>query len=403
MLLYAELNRIKIMPLKNISLLFLCQTAFWTITIVGVTLASLIGLQLAPKESLATLPIAVLTLGNIVTTLPLSIIMQRYSRKLGFSLGAVFCIAGGFIACYSIVIQHFWLFCIANILLGIAQGSAMYYRLAATDGVAPQQHGKAIAWVMAGGILAAIIAPSISLWSKDLLLPTLFAGAYAVVAGIGFILLALCLALSNTPNTTNSTATKTNGGRPIATIIRQPIFITAMLNIACGHGVMILIMVSTPLAIMACGYSISDSAHVIQWHVLGMFIPSFFSGKLIDRFGSENIGLLGVGVLLTANIIALSGISLPHFYISLALLGVGWNFIYTSGSTLLTQSHKSEERGKTQGVSELIASIVAAIAAFSSGLLLNTLGWDAINWIVIPLLLLTAIATWRHKKTRQTV
>lgn len=383
------------MPTKNISLLFLCQTAFWTITIVGVTLASLIGLQLAPKESLATVPIAVLTIGNIVTTLPLSIIMQRYSRKLGFSLGAVFCIIGGFVACFSMVIQSFWLFCIANILLGIAQGSAMYYRLAATDGIAPQQHGKAIAWVMAGGILAALIAPSISLWSKDLLLPTLFAGAYLVVAGIGFILLALCLGLSN-----NQTASTTNkaSGREITSIVRQPIFITAMLNIACGHGVMILIMVSTPLAIMACGYTISDSAHVIQWHVLGMFIPSFFSGKLIDHFGAENIGLLGVGVLLTANLIALSGISLPHFYISLALLGVGWNFIYTGGSTLLTQSHRAEERGKTQGVAELIASIVAAIAAFSSGVLLNTLGWNATNWITIPLLILTAVVTWRHKK-----
>jgi len=162
----------------------------------------------------------------------------------------------------------------------------MYYRLAATDGVAPKKHGKAIAWVMSGGIVAALIAPSISLWAKDLLLPTLFAGAYLIVAILGIIILALCLNLSMTNTSTPLDSTK---GRTTSEIIRQPIFITSMLNTGCGHGVMILIMVSTPLAIKACGFTVSDSAYVIQWHVLGMFIPSFFSGKLIDRFGAENI------------------------------------------------------------------------------------------------------------------
>ena len=382
------------MPTRNITLLFLCQTSFWTMSIIGITLASLVGLQLAPKASLATLPIALLTVGNIATTLPLSIIMQRYGRKLGFSLGAIASIIGGLIACYGMIIQSFWLFCFANVLLGIAQGSAMYYRLAATDGVEPANHGKAIAWVMSGGIVAAIIAPSISLWAKDLLFPTLFAGAYAVATVISVFILFLSLNLHITAQTSK---TKSKGGRKTRDIIRQPIFITAMLNTACGHGVMIFIMVSTPLAIKACGFDVSDAAHVIQWHVLGMFVPSFFSGKLIDRFGAENIALIGTGILFVASGIAISGITLPHFYSSLLLLGVGWNFMYSAGSTLLTKSHTPEERGKTQGTAEFITSIVAAIAAFGSGVVLTIYGWNIINTLAVVPLLFTALVTWQHK------
>ena len=365
-------------------------------TIIGVTLSSLIGLQLAPQASLATVPITLLTIGNILTTLPLSMIMQRYGRKLGFSLGAIASVIGGSIACYGMIIQSFWLFCFANMLLGIAQGSAMYYRLAATDGVDPANQGKAIAWVMAGGIAAAIIAPSLSLWAKDLLLPTLFAGAYAVVAVLGVMTLLLCLNLKPTKNTTHDK--NTASGRDTKIIIRQPIFITAIINVACSHGVMILIMVSTPLAINACGFSVDDSAHVIQWHVLGMFIPSFFSGRLVDRFGADTIALAGMAVLVIAIAIALSGITLPHFYGSLLLLGIGWNFMYTAGSALLTQSHNANERGKTQGIAELIISVVAAIAALGSGILLNIAGWSVVNLIAIPLLLITAVVTWRYKQ-----
>ncbi len=376
----------------TLRILFLCQILYWSTVIVGVAVASLVGTQLTPNPALATLPLAVLTIGNILTTLPLSLIMQRFGRRIGFSLGAIASLLGGVISCWAIYEMSFWLFCFGNMLLGIAQASALYYRLAATDSVTPEQRGRAIALVMSGGIIAALIAPSLAIWSKDILLPQLFAGSYALIGVLGVITLLLCSLLPN--NTTTQSATKSKG-RAIGVIIKQPIFIMAISNTAISHAVMVLIMISTPLAMLACNYQVNDATHVIQWHVLGMFIPSFFSGKLVDRFGTSAISLSGMLVLTASIIISISGTALPNFYIGLFLLGVGWNLMYTAGSTMITSSHTPEEKGRVQGVAELIISCLAALAAFGSGALLYAFGWTEVNLGSLPLLFTAAgITIW---------
>ena len=385
----------------QIIILFLCQALFWCSVIVGVALSSLVGAQIAPSIALATLPLATLTLGNIVSTYPLSQLMQRYGRKIGFMMGAAASILGGYIACYAIHTQNFWLFCFANALLGIAQASALYYRLAATDSVDAQSRGKAISWVMSGGILAALVAPSLAVWSKDIMLPHVFAGSYALVGVIGFLTLVLCFRLKNQTNTAND---NTAAGRPLIEIIKQPTFIVAISNAGISHGVMVLIMVATPLAMMSCGYGVSDSAHVIQWHVLGMFLPSFFSGKLVDKLGAPITSFMGISLLIVSSIIATADIQLINFYVALFLLGTGWNLMYTAGTSLIAASHTASERGKVQGAAELIISILAALAAFGSGALLHQFNWTVVNIGSLPLLITAAaITTWYLKNKRKAI
>ena len=384
---------------KKLLILFLCQGLYWSTVIVGVALSSVVGAQLAPSPSLATLPLALLVLGNLAATLPLSLTMQRFGRRVGFALGALACIISGAIAAYGIYQQHFWLFCLSNMGLGLTQASALYYRLAATDDLAPQQQGRAIAWVMAGGIVAAIIAPSLAIWSKDLLLPHLFVGSYALVSVLGLLSLLLCLLLPNPGAQTRSKPL--GGGRKMSTIIRQPVFVAAISNTAIGNGIMILIMVSTPLAMLACHHSINSATQVIQWHILGMFIPAFFTGQCIDRYGASAIALWGAGVLAISVIISLLGTQLLHFYSGLFLLGIGWNFIYTAGSTMMTQSHQPVERGRVQGSAELIIGLLAALGAFSSGPLLHHFGWQHVNWGSLPLLAMAVgVNLWYHYKIK---
>lgn len=379
---------------KSLSILFICQIIYWCIVIIGISLASIVGSQLASSAILATLPLAILTIGNILSTLPLSLIMQRFSRRLGFSLGSAASLIGGIICCYGIAAQSFWLFCLGNATLGIAQASALYYRLAATDSVSPEKQGRAIALVMSGGIVAALIAPTLANWSQTLFLPQLFLGSYLVVTILSLVSLILCLQLP----VLSIKQTLKDKGRAIKQIIKQPIFIVAITNTAIGHAIMVLIMIATPLAMLSCGHSVGDAAYVIQWHVLGMFIPSFFSGKLIDRFGASTISLLGACVLAISILISLSGIELINFYSGLFLLGLGWNFMYTSGSTLIARSHQAEERGKTQGAAELIIACLASLAAFSSGVLLHQFGWSDVNIGSIPLLIIAVVVTLWFRK-----
>ena len=359
-------------------------------------MASIIGSQLAINPAYATVPLAILATGNILTTFPLSLIMQSCGRRFGFGLGAIAMITGGLVCCYGIYARDFWFFCAGNMFLGIGQASAFYYRLAATDHVPSSKRGQAVAWVMSGGIVAAIFAPTLAVWSKDFFPSHLFTGSYGLVVCLGILTLLLCLFLPALP----VSITTTQRRRPTRVIVRQPVFIAAVSNTGIGHGIMVLIMVSTPLAMLACNYTVSNASHVIQWHVLGMFIPAFFSGRLIDRFGATTIGLWGTAILAISVIISLNGTGLPNFYSSLILLGIGWNFMYTAGSTLTSQSHQAGEKGFVQGMAELIVSCLAALTAFGSGALLHTFGWSQVNLGSIPLLLLAALVTLWFKRNQ---
>ena len=385
---------------SRLVILFLCQMLYWSTVIVGISLASILGLHLSPKSIFASLPLALLTVGNILGTLPISLVMQTFGRRVGFIIGAVCGVIGGAIAAYGIYDMSFILFCIGNIFLGFFQASALYYRMAATDAVPAKNSGVAISWVMLGGILAAIFAPSLAVWSKDLLLPHIFLGSYLLVSFLGLMTFLLCLFMSFPVVPTPG---KKIGKRSIFLIFKRPIFIVAVSNTAISQAVMMFIMISTPLAMLACGHSINDSAYVIQWHVLGMFIPSFFSGKLIDRFGSVTICHSGAFLLALSGVISISGISLLHFYSSLFVLGIGWNFMYTAGSIMIRSSHSDEEKGPVQGVAELIVSCLTAVAAFSSGALLEFAGWEKVNWGILPLLMTSVVITLCFKKSLEKI
>ncbi len=373
---------------RNVLLLAACQALFWGALMIGITMSGLVGQILAEHKALATLPAGILALTTIFVTRPASIFMQRFGRRAGFTLGALAGLAGGLVCAGGIFIGDFIVFCLGNAILGAYQAIGQYYRLAATDAVAPERRGRAVSSVMAGGIVAALLAPELSLWSKDLFAPVLFAGSFLAVAALSLAATALIAGLAEQKPV--GAAETGEGGRPLGEIVRQPIFIVAIANAGIAHGVMILMMLATPLAMVACSYPVADAARVIQWHVLGMFLPSFFSGRLIDRFGAANMGIAGAAILGASAAVAASGIAFLNFGIALALLGVGWNFMYVAGTTLITAAHRPEERGRVQGAAEMSIAGIAAAASFASAGLLNGLGWSAVNIGAAPMLIAAA-------------
>jgi len=366
-----------------IALLFTAQALYWCCAMIGITLTALIGLQLAPSNALATLPLAMLVVGNLLSVQPLSLFMQRHGRRSGLLVGAACGIAGGVISALAVSLESFLLFCLGALPIGAYQASAMYYRFAAQDAVDEQHRGRATAYVLGGGVCAALFAPAMAIWARNAL-PVPFTGAYvliAALAGLGLLLLC-CLPAGGSATPANT------GFQSARELLSRPIVRTAIMTTAIGHGLMILVMNATPLAMSFCGLSLETSAEVIRWHMLGMFLPAFVAGPLVDRLGSTRMALLGCLTLAGSAGVALSGLSQEFFLISSFLLGLGWNLLMVAGSTLLAQGHSANERGQAQGMMELGNGLVAACASFASGALISNLGWSALNLAMLPLLAL---------------
>lgn len=374
--------------LTNVSVLrlFLGQALYWSCNLIGITLTSLVGLQLAPLNILATLPLALLVLGNLLAVQPLSLFMQRRGRRLGLVLGAGCGIVGGLLAALGVWLGDFSLFCLGALPLGAYQASAMYYRFAALEAVDSAQHGRASAYVIGGGVLAALIAPSLLLWSQNALSAP-FVGAYLMMAALaaGGLLLMAQLREGSAP------VPSKGGWAAVRELLGRPQIRAAIATTAVGHGLMIMIMTATPLAMQFCGLSVADSSQVIQWHMLGMFLPAFVAGHLVDKLGSAKVAVLGSLVLLVSAGIALSGLGKGHFLLSSFLLGLGWNLMLIAGTTLLASGHNLGERGNAQGLMELSNGSVAAGASFASGALISTLGWGAVNIGILPLVALVLL------------
>lgn len=366
--------------------LFLGQALYWSCNLIGITLTSLVGLQLAPLNILATLPLALLVLGNLLAVQPLSLFMQRRGRRRGLVLGAGCGIVGGLLAALGVWLGDFSLFCLAALPLGAYQASAMYYRFAALEAVDGAQHGRASAYVIGGGVLAALIAPSLLLWSQNAL-STPFAGAYLMMAALaaGGMLLMAQLREGAAP------VPSKGGWAAVRELLGRPQIRAAIATTAVGHGLMIMIMTATPLAMQFCGLSVADGSQVIQWHMLGMFLPAFVAGQLVDKLGSAKVAVLGSLVLLVSAGIALGGLGKGHFLLSSFLLGVGWNLMLIAGTTLLASGHSPAERGNAQGLMELSNGSVAAGASFASGALIGTVGWSAVNIGIVPLVVLVLL------------
>ncbi|MCO6057367.1 MFS transporter [Pseudomonas sp. MOB-449] len=363
----------------TIRVLFAGQALYWSCAMIGITLTSLVGLQLAPLNTLATLPLALLVVGNLLAVQPLSLFMQRNGRRPGLMLGAGCGVLGGLLSALAVWLGDFMLFCLGALPIGAYQASAMYYRFAALEAVDDTHKGRATAYVVGGGVCAALIAPSLSLWSRNAL-EAPFVGAYLLIATLALLGLLL---ISRLPENEAHRLAQ-SGWSETRALLARPMVRAALATTAIGHGLMMLVMNATPLAMNFCGLPLESSAEVIRWHMLGMFLPAFIAGPLVDRLGGRRIALLGALALLSSTLIALAGLQPSHFLASSFLLGIGWNLMLIAGTTLLGESHSPEERGRAQGLMELGNSLVAACASLASGALISGIGWDAVNIGMLP-------------------
>jgi MFS family permease len=388
---------------KNVALLSACQALLLTNNSILIATNALAGFMLASDKALATLPVTAFIVGAALTTMPASLLMRRLGRRAGFTLGAVFGMVGALICAYGAFSHDFWVLCAGALVLGIYNATGQYYRFAAADSASADFKSKAISLVLAGGIAGGILGPETSKLTKDLIAQATFAGSYLSLGVFCLVAIGLLSFIDIPPLTV---AERKASGRPLAAIARQPAFIVAVLSAVVGYGVMNLLMTATPLAMDACQHPFSDAAFVIQWHVIAMFAPSFFTGTLIKRYGVINIMLAGVVLNLGCVGFALAGLEVVHFWAALVLLGIGWNFMFIGATTLLTECHTPAERAKAQGANDLAIFVTMAATSVSSGLLFTLQGWNLMNALALPFLLLAGVAmAWlavlgRHRGTR---
>jgi MFS family permease len=380
---------------KNVALLSALQALMLINNATALTLGPLVGYELADDKSLATLPITGWVVGGTLTTFSASLLMKRIGRRAGFACGVGAGVLGAAAACVALFLGSFWLFVAGSTVYGVYNAFGAYYRFAAVDATGPDGASRAIGYVLAGGLAGGVVGPMLSRVTIDLL-PTPYLGAY--LALIGFQILALVpIALLRLPVPIESR----EPGRPLAAIVAQPVFVVAALCAALGYGVMNFLMTATPLAMGACGHDFGDTALVISSHVAGMFAPSFFTGHLVKRFGAPRIVLAGVLLNLGCIAVGLAGLSVPHFWWSLLLLGVGWNFVYIGSTALLGEAHGPAEKAKTQGANDLAIFAMMALSSFGSGRLLARRGWWSLNYASIPLVLAMGAAVlwllWRRR------
>ena len=373
---------------RNVLLLASAQALFQTVSVMVMTLSGLVGLELATDKRLATLPIALMMVAAAATMIPASMLMQRWGRKAGFALGTALGCAAGLGAAGAIALQSFALFVLANMLVGAYQGFAQYYRFAAADVASTAFKSRAISWVIAGGVFAALAGPNTARWTQNLG-PVPFAASFVALFAISLVALLVVTRVQIPPM---AAGIAQGSARPLRAIMRQPVFLTALIGSSVGYGVMIMVMTATPLAMQICGQPLGASATVIQWHVLGMFVPSFFTGDLIRRYGVLKIMATGIALLVGHVAIALSGVEYLHFLSGLVLLGVGWNFLFVGGTALLTEAYQPSERAKTQAAHDFLMFGVVSVASFSAGGLLNGWGWESVNIMALPFLALALAA-----------
>lgn len=380
-------------PASNALVLAVAQGLFTAAVSIDLTLTGLTGYQLAPDKSLATLPFALITVAGAVTTLFASLLMQRIGRRWGFVLGASTCAVGGLVSVWAVFHDAFWVFCLGTAAVGVFQAFAQYYRLAAADSVNTDHKARVISMVLAGGVIAAVLGPALAAWSKNLF-PILFAGSYLMVFVLG-LLSALLIGIGyrdgGTPGATTDAAMLPV--RSLWTVFRQPISLAALANNVVGGMVMMFVMTAAPLAAVGCNHSIDDGANIIQWHLVGMYGPSFFAGRLIKRFGMPAVLFSGMALSAACGVIAMASTTLVAFYLALLCLGIGWNFMFVGGTTLLASSHLPSERARVQGVAELIRYGFTAVATLAAGPVLERFGWAELNAVIFPMLAVAAVMT----------
>jgi len=387
----------------NVPVLALCQALFMSVQTIGIATTPLAAhAMLGEDKSLATFPIFLVHLGVMLTTVPASLLMAQIGRRAGFSVGALTGVASGVVSVIAVVMQSFPLLAVGALLQGSAAAFAWYFRFAAADSAAPEKRARAISLVMAGGVLAGLLGPQTAKWAVHWLDPLVFAGCYVMVSVFSLGVLGLAQFL-RIPGLTKEQ--KSEGGRPMSQIVRQPAYIVALISSMFGYGVMTLVMSATPLAMLACGFHFGDSATVIQAHVVAMFLPSFFTGHLIGLVGVLPIVIIGAAINIGCAAVNLAGIGFENFLIANVLVGLGWNFTYVGGTTLLTSTYTPSERAKVQASHDFLVYATTAAAAGLSGVLQATAGWSIINLAAIPtqaLIIVAALALLLHQRRMAT-
>ncbi|HUG59956.1 MAG TPA: MFS transporter [Candidimonas sp.] len=365
-----------------------------------ISLGGIVGLMLASDPTLSTLPVSLYNLGLALSTLPAALLMRQMGRRVAYLLGALLGSASGLVAAMAILRGDFVLFCIGTSMAGFYGACVQSYRFAAADAVAPALRSVAISRVMVGGLAAAIIGPQLVIWTRDALPAAPFAGSFFAQAALACLALPI-IAMFRTPGPTSATASGPPA-RPLSEIARTPQFCVAVVAGVVTYGLMSFVMTASPMAMVACGHTIGEAALGIQWHVLAMFSPSFFTGHLIARFGKPGMTAIGLVMIAASALLALAGLELLNFWGSLVLLGVGWNFGFIGATAMLTDCYHPSERAKVQGLNDFLVFGTVAIASFSSGQLLNTSGWATINMLMFPLvatvLALLGWLAWRKSQ-----
>ncbi|MEQ1686823.1 MAG: MFS transporter [Burkholderiaceae bacterium] len=372
-------------------LLTLCQGLFLTNNVTFIAINGLVGLSLAPSPWMATLPVTGYVAGGALCAGIVARHQRAWGRKRAFQAGLCVAILSTGLCAYAAVAHQFWLLVGATVLAGYYNANAGLYRFAATEIVAPQFKERAISWVLAGGIIGAVAGPNLASATRDYF-PVAFAGAYAALVGVALLAL-LVLSFIRFPPLPLPSVTRP--GRPLREIARQPVFIVAVAACALGYGVMNLLMAATPIAMSQCAHPFKSTALVLEWHVLGMFVPSFFTGSLIKRFGCLPVMAVGVLLNVVCIAVALSGVDLMQFLIALAALGVGWNFLFIGGTTLFTEAYRPEEKTTAQAAMDTVIFSTMTLTSFSSGALVTTQGWTLLNLgSIVPVLLAGAALAW---------
>jgi len=341
---------------------------------------------LAADKSLATAPVTGFNIGVALGAVPAAALMRSVGRKNGFRSGVFLTAGGGALAALALFHGSFWLFCLGLLLVGGGNSFVQQYRFAAADNAPGAFKASAIAWVMTGGIFAAIIGPQTVIWTRQLFAPVMFAGCFAAIIGLAVIGF-LVLSFLRLPNDRPGAAGDGDDARPLPVILSQPQFITGFLCGVGSYGLMSFVMTGAPLAMVGCGLSTDQAALGISWHVLAMYGPSFFTGKLVSRFGKNRIVAAGLMLLVACALVSLSGLHLWQFWTALVLLGCGWNFSFIGATAMITETYRPSEKNKVQGVHDLMLFATVAFSSLMSGRVYDAYGWAVLNWIVFPVVI----------------
>lgn len=356
---------------------------------ISISIGGLAGFYLLDQDkSLATLPVTAFTVGVAAGAIPAAAIIKWAGQRPGFMLGCLVSAAGGTIATVGLFAASFWLFSLGLLVIGLGGAFVQQFRFAAADNAPAAFKAKAISFVLAGGVITAILGPQIVIFTRELFAPVMFAGSFAsivVLAAVGALVLSLLRAGSASPAAMPGDDAP---ARPLGEIVRQPLFAVGLLCAVGTYALMSFVMTGAPLAMVGCGFTPDQATLGISWHVMAMFAPSFITGRLIARFGRETIVAVGLALLVGCALVALSGIELWQFWIALILLGLGWNFGFIGATAMVAETYRPSEKGKVQGFHDFILFGSVAVASLSSGIVYNAYGWDMLNWLVFPVTLL---------------